>query len=83
RLALGFATVAALGVGIVAYAAYALNDLDRHVEELATNRMVKVAQFGEVHENMQSICRFARNVIIQPEPAFVAEEKKKIAELRD
>ena len=83
RLALGFATVAALGVGIVAYAAYALNDLDRHVEELATNRMVKVAQFGEVHENMQSIGRFARNVIIQPEPAFVAEEKKRIAELRD
>ena len=83
RLALGFATVAALGVGIVAYAAHALNDLDRHVDELATNRMVMVAQFGEVHENMQSIGRFARNIIIQPEPAFVAEEKKKLAELRD
>ncbi|WP_290902201.1 methyl-accepting chemotaxis protein [Aquabacterium sp.] len=82
RLALGFGAVIALGVGMVAYAAYALYDLDQHVDELAQNRMVKVAEFGEVRDNMQSIGRYTRNVIIHTDPAFVAEEQKKIAELR-
>ena len=82
RLALGFATVVALGVGVVAYAAYALQGLDEHVKELAENRMVKVTELSHVHDNFQNIGLYARNVIIHADPTFVAEAQKKITELR-
>jgi len=82
RLAVGFSATVALGVGIVAYSAFAMHGLATHVEELATNRMVKLAQFNELKDNFQAIGLCARNIVINNDPAFVSEEKKKIAELR-
>ncbi|TDP82208.1 methyl-accepting chemotaxis protein [Aquabacterium commune] len=82
RLALGFGAVVALAAGIVAFAAVALHDLDRNVDELAHDRMVKVAEFCEVRDNMQTIGRLSRNVMLNPEPSFVASEKDRIAKLR-
>ncbi len=82
HLALGFGTTVVIGVGIVAYAALTMSGLSANVDELATNRMVKVAQFTEIKDNFQTIGRYTRNIVINTDPAFVAGEKKKIAELR-
>jgi methyl-accepting chemotaxis protein len=82
RLALGFGSVVAIGVGIVAYAAITMSTLSSGVEELSTNRMVKVAQFNQLKDNFQTIGRYARNVVISNDSAFQAGEKVKIAELR-
>jgi len=82
RLALGFGLIVAIGVAIVAYAATTMKGLSSGIEELSTNRMVKVSQFSDLKDNFQTIGRFARNIVINNEPAFVDSEKKKIAELR-
>ncbi|WP_271009297.1 methyl-accepting chemotaxis protein [Paucibacter sp. B51] len=82
RLAIGMGVVIALGVGIVAYAAMTLNNLNTGIDELAHNRMVKLAQFNDLKDNFQTIGRYARNIVINSDPAFVEGEKKKIAELR-
>ncbi|WAC71709.1 methyl-accepting chemotaxis protein [Roseateles sp. SL47] len=82
RLALGFGATVTLGVAIVAYAAITLNQLNTGINELASNRMVKLAQFNELKDNLQTIGRYARNTVINNDPAFVEGERKKIAELR-
>ncbi len=82
RLTLGFGAIVAIGVVIAAYAAMTMQALSADIEELSQNRMVKVAQFTQLKDNFQSIARAARNIVINTEPAFVADEKKKIAEAR-
>jgi methyl-accepting chemotaxis protein len=83
RLALGFGSVLAISVSIVGYSAVSLQQLSGKVDELASNRMVKVAQFTEVKDNFQTIGRHARNILIHHEDlSFVDGEKKKIDELR-
>jgi len=82
RLALGFGAVVTLAVGIVVFSALTLHQLDRDVDELARDRMVKVAEFGEVRDNMQTVGRLARNIMLNPEPTFVAAEKERMAKLR-
>jgi methyl-accepting chemotaxis protein len=83
RLALGFGSLLAISVSIVGYAALSLHELSGQVDELASNRMVKVAQFTQVKDNFQTIGRHARNILIHHEDlSFVEGEKKRIAELR-
>ena len=82
RLALGFGATVAVGVGIVAYAAITMNDLRAGIEQLANDRMVKVAQFNDIKDNFQTIGRYARNIVINNDPSFVDGEKKKIVEVR-
>lgn len=83
RLALGFGLSVAIGVGIVAYAAVSLNTLSNNVDELATNRMVKVAQFVKLKDNFQTIARRVRNIIIiDNDPIKYEEERREIAALR-
>ncbi len=82
RLALGFGVIVTLGIASVTVAVIKLNALSTDIDELATNRMAKVAQFSAIRDNMQSIGRHARNCVINAEASFVESEKKKIAELR-
>jgi methyl-accepting chemotaxis protein len=82
RLALGFGATVVLGVGVAGYAAITMHSLSASVEELSSDRMVKVAQFSTVKDNMQAIGRYARNIILSEDPTFVEGEQKKIAELR-
>jgi methyl-accepting chemotaxis protein len=83
RLALGFGLSVAIGVGIVAYAAVTLNTLSTHVDELATDRMVKVARFGQLKDNFQTIARRVRNImIIDNDPVKYEEERRDIAALQ-
>lgn len=82
RLGFGFSIIVFLGVGLAVYATIALKQLGASLEELANDRMVKVAQFSEVKDNMQSIANYARNAIINPDPRFTTAEKSKIENLR-
>ncbi len=82
RLALGFGATIALGLAIVAYAAVVMARLSNSLEELSGDRMVKVALLSELKDNFQTIGRYTRNTVINPQPAFVEAEKAKIAKLR-
>jgi methyl-accepting chemotaxis protein len=83
RLALGFGTTVALGVGIVAYSAITMQGLSDNVDELANDRMVKTVQFNRVKDNLQTIARRVRNIIvIDNDQARYQEEVKDIAALR-
>ena len=81
RLALGFGSIAVLGAGAVVYAALTMNSLRSGIDELATDRMVKVDQFTEIKDNFQTIGRYVRNLAINSDRA-VEGQKQKIAELR-
>ncbi len=83
RLALGFGATAVIGIGISTCGALQMRDLSTNINELATNRMVKVAQFNSLKDNFQSTGRIASNIALNNDPAFVSAEKQKIAELRD
>ncbi|TAL28217.1 MAG: methyl-accepting chemotaxis protein [Phenylobacterium sp.] len=82
RLAFAFGLTVAIGVAIVAYAAVTMKGLGANADELASNRMVKITRFTDLKDNFQTIGRYARNIVINNDPAFVEGEKKKIAELR-
>jgi methyl-accepting chemotaxis protein len=83
RLAWSFGAIVVLGVGIVVYAAVAMNRLSGDIDALASDRMVKLAQFNDLKDHLQTISRRARNIIIiDNDPAAYEAEKKAIDELR-
>ncbi|SFE09123.1 methyl-accepting chemotaxis protein [Paracidovorax konjaci] len=82
RLGLGFGTVVAIGIGIAVYGSTQMRGLSSSVQELSTDRMVKVGLLTQLKDNFQTIGRYARNVAINNDPAFVGGEKQKIAALR-
>ena len=82
RLALGFGAIIVLGFVIAVIAMIRLHALSTTVDEMANNRMVKVAQFTEIKDNLNEIARRVRNAIITNDAAFRAEEKTKIVALR-
>ncbi|OBV36971.1 methyl-accepting chemotaxis protein [Janthinobacterium psychrotolerans] len=82
RLALGFGAVIVLGFVIAVIAMIRLHALSTTVDEMANNRMVKVAQFTEIKDNLNEIARRVRNAVITDDAAFRAEEKSRITALR-
>ncbi|MBA4343270.1 MAG: methyl-accepting chemotaxis protein [Methylibium sp.] len=83
RLALGFGATVMLGVGIVVYAAVTMNSLADDINELGTDRMVKVAQFNDMKSAYQTIARRVRNIImIDNDQAAYDAERRAIEELR-
>jgi methyl-accepting chemotaxis protein len=82
RLALGFGLVILIGIGIAIYAAVQMRAMSAQLDEVANSRMLKVAQFTEVKDNLDAIARFTRNILITTDATFEAGEKKKIADLR-
>lgn len=83
RLALGFGIVVILGVAIAGYAATTMNGLSADVKQLATDRMVKAAQLTTFKDNLQTIARSVRNIIIiDNDAARYALEQERIKTLR-
>ena len=82
RLALGFGATVVLGAGIAVYATTQMRAMAQHLNEVANSHMVKVGQFTEVMNNLNAIGRYARNILINPDPAFRQAELKKIADVR-
>ncbi|GKT22146.1 methyl-accepting chemotaxis protein [Acidovorax sp. SUPP3334] len=82
RLAIGFGVLAILGVAIALLAALRMQGLAEDLSEVSANRMVKVAQFTDIKDNLNNSARAVRNIIISSDPALRAGEKKKVAEAR-
>ncbi|MDT0140561.1 methyl-accepting chemotaxis protein, partial [Acidovorax sp. PRC11] len=82
RVTLGFGVLALLGILIAAVGALNMRTVARDLQEVATDRMVKVAQFTELKDNLNAIARYARNVVISPDPAVQQQEKGRIGEMR-
>ncbi|BAL95103.1 methyl-accepting chemotaxis protein [Rubrivivax gelatinosus] len=83
KLTLGFAAVTMLGVIAAVVATVQLRGLAGQIDEVASDRMVKVEKFSQVKDNLNAIARYARNiVIVSNDKAFEDGERKKIAEAR-
>ncbi|GKS94651.1 methyl-accepting chemotaxis protein [Acidovorax sp. SUPP2825] len=82
RLIMGFGLLATLGVAIALLAALRMQGLAQDLTEVSTNRMVKVAQFTDIKDNLNNGARAVRNIIISSDPALRQGEKKKVAEAR-
>ncbi|OYO32053.1 methyl-accepting chemotaxis protein [Janthinobacterium sp. PC23-8] len=82
RLAIGFGAIIVLGFAIALLAMMRMHALSENVDEMANDRMAKVAQFTEIKDNLNEIARRVRNTIISNDAAFRAEEKTKIVALR-
>ena len=82
RLTLGFGAIALLGIGIATYSAIKMSTLAAHLDEVAHDRMVKVAEFTQLMDNLNANARSVRNMIITDDPAVREEEKSKMAVVR-
>ncbi|MBX9935406.1 MAG: MCP four helix bundle domain-containing protein [Burkholderiaceae bacterium] len=82
RLALGFGIVATIGILIAILASFRMSELATDLDHVANDRMVKVAQFTELRDNLNSIGLSTRNILISENASFHSEEKKRIATLR-
>ncbi len=83
RLAVGLGTLALIGIVAALLGALALRSLTSSLQEITADRMVKVAQFTELKDNLNAIARYARNIVISGSTAVQREEKRKLAELRE
>ncbi|NMM13354.1 MAG: methyl-accepting chemotaxis protein [Rhodoferax sp.] len=82
RLTLGFGAIILIGIAISIIGALKMRSLAASLDDVASNRMVKVAQFTEIKDNLNAAARAVRNIVISDAPAVRDDEKKKIAELR-
>ncbi|GKT16626.1 MCP four helix bundle domain-containing protein [Acidovorax sp. SUPP2522] len=82
RLIIGFGLLATLGVAIALLAALRMQGLAQDLTEVSANRMVKVAQFTDIKDNLNNGARAVRNIIISSDPTLRQGEKKKVAEAR-
>ncbi|GKS75558.1 MCP four helix bundle domain-containing protein [Acidovorax sp. SUPP950] len=82
RLIIGFGLLATLGVAIALLAALRMQGLAKDLAEVSANRMVKVAQFTDIKDNLNNGARAVRNIIISSDPTLRQGEKKKVAEAR-
>ncbi|MFH7041253.1 methyl-accepting chemotaxis protein [Paucibacter sp. JuS9] len=82
RLALGFGTAVALGLGIALVGALELRSIETEVSELANERMIKVDKFTDLKDNLNTAARTARNIIVLQDPAKRAAEAQVLAEIR-
>ena len=82
RLTLGFGVIVMIGITIAIIGALKMRTLASSLDEVASKRMVKVAQFTEFKDNLNVIARAARNILISDDAAFRDAEKTRINELR-
>jgi len=82
RLALGFGVAVALGIVIAVFAAWRVHMLADEVAVLAHDRMVKVDELRDYKDNLNTVARSVRNIVIFADGAARLDEKKKVAEVR-
>src|SRR6218665_2850220 len=82
RLMLGFGMLTVIGLSIAILGALRMKTLANQLDEVATDRMVKVAQFTLLKDDLGAIVRRTQSIVIVDDKAFREDEKKKIAQLR-
>jgi methyl-accepting chemotaxis protein len=83
RLAIGFGAATALGVGIAVLGTVEMRTLAANLNEVATDRMVKVDKFSDLKDNFNLRARSVRNIVISSDPAARAAQKKVIDESKE
>jgi methyl-accepting chemotaxis protein len=82
RLMIGFATLTAALVAVSAVAVYELGEINQQITELVDERMVKMRQFTELKDNLSTISRVARNVVLISDAGEDAVEAQRIGPLQ-
>ncbi|MFO1200211.1 MAG: methyl-accepting chemotaxis protein [Burkholderiaceae bacterium] len=82
RLYVGAGLAVVLGVGIAVLGTVQLRSIAAEVEDVAANRLVKIAKLSDVQNRLHNVSREIRNVLLNPDPAYRDGEKKKMAEHR-
>jgi len=82
RLALAFGSLALIGIAIAVIGAFKMRTLASNLDDVANNRMRKMAQFTELSDNFNAIALAASNIVFSEDLDFSDAEKKKITELR-
>ncbi|WP_114971616.1 methyl-accepting chemotaxis protein [Rhodoferax ferrireducens] len=82
RLTLGFGALVLIGIAIAIVGALKMRALAAGLDDVANNRMVKMAQFTELSDNFNAIARAASNIVMSEDMDFTDGEKKRIGELR-
>jgi methyl-accepting chemotaxis protein len=78
RLGIGFALLIATVLGTALFARLSLAEVNRELQVLTEDRMVKVEQLESVRDNINVIARAVRNVVLVADPAAAAPEVKRI-----
>ena len=82
RLYVGAGLAVVLGVGIAVLGTVQLRSIAAEVEDVAANRLVKIAKLSDVQNRLHNVSREIRNILLNPDPAYRDGEKKKMAEHR-
>ncbi|WP_306549326.1 methyl-accepting chemotaxis protein [Desulfobulbus sp.] len=82
RLGLAFGLILALMMIVGGYAIKDIKSLDKDIDELVNNRMVKVEQLNIIIDNINLLARSLRNIIIDDNKDHQADEMRRIAEAR-
>jgi methyl-accepting chemotaxis protein len=77
-LALGFGTLALLGIAIALVGVLKIRALNQSLDEVANNRMVKTNQLAQYKDNLNNIARAARNMLLTEDAAIRDVENQKI-----
>ncbi|MBT0569844.1 MCP four helix bundle domain-containing protein [Curvibacter sp. CHRR-16] len=78
RLVWGFGFLLAIGLALGINSVITLNGINRTLDELVNDRMVKLRLFNEIKDNMQDTSRYLRDYVITDEAARKADIKKKL-----
>lgn len=82
RLSLGFGILLVFMLVIGIYGLKTIQDVDKNLDHITQDVMVKIKQANDIAHNVNVIARGLRNIIIDLDPARRDEELKRIAECR-
>ena len=82
RLAVGFGSTIVLGVVIASIAAVQMKSMAAGLADIGERRMVIVDQMADVKDNVNTVARSIRNVMLNPDAEFRRTEQQRISDAR-
>lgn len=83
RLACGFAVIILTGLGVAIYGAWQLNRIKAEVNRLVEDRIVKVEHVNQLKDNLNSVARITRNIVLLREEKAKRVEMDRIKQIRN
>lgn len=83
RLAFGFGLCVILSILLATYAALRMNSLAVAVNEVATNRLIKISQLQQLRNNLNAQGHQVRNILISRDQTFRDGELKKAQNIKN
>ena len=78
RILIGFVGLSAVMVLIAVVSAIRFQALSQVLEDTVEQHIVKISQTKALQDNLNTVARGVRNILLNPDPAFQAEERKRI-----